>query len=132
MHQESNFCQALINTCMDFPDKTKDNDKACMNLVVICDRPTQVLRENGGKPKADFCLKPKQQKEVIKWMKDLKFPDGYAAGFRRSMNFKTMKMNGLKSCDFHIIMERLMHVMFCGYICDAVWNMLAEVSYFYR
>jgi hypothetical protein len=26
MHQESNFCQALINTCMDFPDKTKDND----------------------------------------------------------------------------------------------------------
>jgi hypothetical protein len=56
MHQESNFCQALINTCMDFPDKTKDNDKACMDLAVICDRPTQVLRENGGKPKADYCL----------------------------------------------------------------------------
>jgi hypothetical protein len=35
MHQESNFCQALINTCMDFPDKTKDNDKACMDLVVV-------------------------------------------------------------------------------------------------
>jgi hypothetical protein len=46
MHQESNFCQALINTCMDFPDKTKDNDKARMDLAMICDRPTQVLREN--------------------------------------------------------------------------------------
>jgi hypothetical protein len=32
MHQQSNFCQALINTCMDFPDKTKDNDKARMDL----------------------------------------------------------------------------------------------------
>jgi hypothetical protein len=53
MHQESNFYQALINTCMDFPDKTKDNDKVRMDLAVICDRPTQVLRENGGKPKAD-------------------------------------------------------------------------------
>jgi hypothetical protein len=45
MHQESNFCQALINTCMDFPDKTKDNNKARMDLAVICDRPTQVCLE---------------------------------------------------------------------------------------
>jgi hypothetical protein len=47
----------------------------------------------------------------MKWMKDLKFPDGQ---------------------DFHIIMERLMHVMFCGYVSDVVWKTLAEVSYFYR
>jgi hypothetical protein len=105
----------------------KDNDKARMDLAVICDRPTQVLRENRGKPKADYCLKPKQRKEVMKWMKDIKFPDGYAAGFRRSVNLKTMKMNGLKSHDFHIIMERLMPVMFRGYISNAVWKTLAEV-----
>jgi hypothetical protein len=122
MHQESNFCQALINTCMDFSDKTKDNDKALMDLAVIYDRPTQVLRENRGKPKADYCLKPKQRKEVMKWMKDIKFPDGYATGFRRSINLKTMKMNGLKSHDFHIIMERIMSVMFRGYISEAVWK----------
>jgi hypothetical protein len=79
-----------------------------------------VLRENGGKLKADYCLKPKQRKEVMKWMQDIKFPDGYAAGFRRSVNLKTMKMNGLKSHDFHIIMERLMHVMFRGYISEVV------------
>jgi hypothetical protein len=98
---------------------------------MICDRPTQVLRENRGKPKANYCLKLKQRKEVMKCMKDIKFPDGYAAGFRRSVNLKTMKMNGLKSHDFHIIMERLMPVMFRGYISDAVWKTLAEVSYFY-
>jgi hypothetical protein len=114
MHQESNFCQALINTCMDFPDKTKDNDKACMDLAVICDRSTQVLRENRGKPKADYCLKPKQRKEVMKWMKDLKFPDGYATGFRRSMNLKTMKMNGLKSHDFHIYYGK-------AHACNVSW-----------
>jgi hypothetical protein len=90
---------------MDFPDKPKDNDKEHMDLAVICDRPTQVLRENEGKPKVVYWLKPKQQKQVMKWMKDLKFPDGYAACFRRSMNLKTMKMKGLKSHDFHIMME---------------------------
>jgi hypothetical protein len=37
-----------------------------MDLVMICDHPTQVLIENGGKPKANYCLKPKQRKEVMK------------------------------------------------------------------
>jgi hypothetical protein len=67
----------------------------------------------------------------MSWMKDLKFPNGYADGCRRSMILKTMKMKGLKIQDFHIIMERLVHVMFHGYVADAVWKTLAKVSYFY-
>jgi hypothetical protein len=53
---------------MDFPDKMKDNDKARMDLAVICDRPTQVLRENGGKPKADYCLNICELVYVIKYL----------------------------------------------------------------
>jgi hypothetical protein len=68
----------------------------------------------------------------MKWMKDMKYPNGYAAGFRIYMNLKTMKMKGLKSHDFHIIMERLVLVMFRGYVSDAMWKTLAEVSYFNR
>ena len=48
------------------------------------------------------------------------------------MNVKTGKLNGLKSHDYHIIMERLLPVMFRGYLNDDVWSALAEVSYFYR
>jgi hypothetical protein len=66
------------------------------------------------------------------WMKRLKFLDGYAAGLRRSVNMMTWKLNGLKSHDYHIIMERLLHVMFRGYFDDAMWIVLAELSYFYR
>jgi hypothetical protein len=132
MHQENNFCQDLINTCLDFLDKMKDNPKARMDLAEILDHPTQVLRENKGKQKTNNCLKPKQRREVMRWMKHLKFLGGYAAGFRRSMTLKTMKMKGLKSHDFHIIMERLMLVMFRGYISHDVWKTLAKVSYFYR
>jgi hypothetical protein len=60
-----------------------------MDLAVICDRPTQVLRENGGK-KADYCLKPKQQKEVMKWMKDIKFHDGYCWYPKRGVPLTTV------------------------------------------
>ena len=65
-------------------------------------------------------------------MKRLKFPDGYAAGLKRAVNVKTGKLNGLKSHDYHIIMERLLPVMFRGYLNDDVWSTLAELSYFYR
>jgi hypothetical protein len=68
----------------------------------------------------------------MRWIKGLKFPDGYAVGLRRSVNVTTGKLTGLKSNDCHIIMERLMSVMFCSYLDDVVWMVLVELSYFYR
>jgi hypothetical protein len=48
------------------------------------------------------------------------------------VNIMTVKLIRLKSHDYHIIMERLMSVMFQGYFDDAMWMVLAELSYFYR
>jgi hypothetical protein len=39
---------------------------------------------------------------------------------------------GLKSHDYHIIIERLLHVILRGYLDDDIWEALAELSYFYR
>jgi hypothetical protein len=51
----------------------------------------------------------------------LKFPDGYTAGLRRSMNMVTGKLIG----------RLLTPVMFWGYFDDAVWMVLEELSYLY-
>jgi hypothetical protein len=82
MHQERNMGESIISTCMGFPGKTKDNRKAQQDLVELCNRPSLELKVNGGKPHASFSLKPRQRKEVMQWMKGLKFLDGYAAGLR--------------------------------------------------
>jgi hypothetical protein len=66
------------------------------------------------------------------WMKGLKLPDGYADGLRWSVNMMTWKLTGLKSHDYHIIMERLLPVMIWGYFDDVVWMVSMELSYFYR
>jgi hypothetical protein len=58
----------------------------------------------------------------------IKFPDGYVAGLKRDVNLKTGKLTGLKSHDFHILMERIISVMFRGYIPDAMWQAIAELS----
>ena len=119
-------------TCMNFSEKTKDNVKARKDLTVLCNRPSLELTESGGKPRAPFCLKPDERKEVMRWMKKIKFPDGYAAGFKRAPNLKTGKLTGLKSHDYHIMMEWLVLTMFRGYLNEDVWSALAELSHFYR
>jgi hypothetical protein len=101
-------------------------------LAKLFNRPILELSKSGGKPHGPFYLKPKQRKEVLKWLKSLKFPDDYAAGLRRILNVMTRKLTGLKSHDYHIIMERVMTIMFRGYHDDVVWKVLTELSYFYR
>jgi hypothetical protein len=57
---------------------------------------------------------------VMRWMKRLKFPDGYAAGLKQCVNVKAGKIHRLKSHDYHIIMERLLHVILHGYLNDDI------------
>jgi hypothetical protein len=65
-------------------------------------------------------------------VKNLKFLDGYAAGFRSAVNLDTGKLSGVKSHDYHIVMERLLPVMFRGYLDDDVWMVLAKLRHSYR
>jgi hypothetical protein len=65
-------------------------------------------------------------------VENLKFLDGYNNGFRRAANLELGKLSGVKSHDYHIFMERLLPVMFHGYLDDDVWMALAELSHFYR
>ena len=59
-------------------------------------------------------------------------PDGYVANLRRGVNLTTMRINGLKSHDYHIWIERLLPMMMRGYFPDNVWQVLAELSNFFR
>jgi hypothetical protein len=48
------------------------------------------------------------------------------------VNLESGKLSGVKSHDYHIFMERLLPVMFHGYLDDDLWMALAELSHFYR
>jgi hypothetical protein len=130
MHQEHNVGESILSTCMSFTDKTKDNHKATKDLALICNRPSLELKSHGGKPRAPFCLKARDRKGVLIWLKNLKFPDGDATSFRRAVNLDTGKLSGVKSHDYHIFMERLIPMMFRGYLDDDVCTALAELSIF--
>jgi hypothetical protein len=52
----------------------------------------------------------------------LKFPDRYAANIKWTVNVGIGKLNGLKSHDYHIIIERLLSVMLRGYLDTDSWQ----------
>jgi hypothetical protein len=116
--------------------KTKDNPVARLDLAELCNRnDLELIRnENGStaKPKASFCLDRNEKKLVCEWLRDLKFPDGYADNWARSVNLNTLKISGLKSHDCHIFIQRLLPVAFRDFLPTDVWEPLVELSNFFR
>jgi hypothetical protein len=84
--------------CLDVTGFKKDNMNTRKDLAALYDRPSLEDKPNAmGKlrrPKAPYCLKPTERKDVLRWLKTLKFPDRYAANIKRAVNINTGKLNG--------------------------------------
>jgi hypothetical protein len=136
MHQERNVAESIISMCFDIIDFSKDDINVRKDLDDLCNRPSMEPKINAKgnlkRTRAPYYLKPIERKEILMWLKKLKFLDRYVANIKREINVSTGKPNGLKSHDYHIIIERLMPVMFHGYFDADLWKIFAELSYFYR
>jgi hypothetical protein len=136
MHHEHNGVESIISMCLNITGLSKDNINVRKDLPALCDCPLLEVKTNAKgnltRPRAPYCLKPTERNEILKWLKKLKFSDHYAANITRAVNIGIGKLNGLKSHDYHIIMERLLPVMLHGYFDTDLWKMFVELSYFYR
>ena len=121
---------------MDIPNRTKDNAKARFDLANICDREKLHMKKTPigrwVKRKASYSLTKAQRTLVLQWIKNLKFPDGYASNLSRGVDINGGKITGMKSHDCHVFMERLLPVAFRDFLPKDIWKCLAELSYFFR
>lgn len=135
MHIEKNVFDNNFNTVMDVKAKTKDNANAREDLKLHCKRPNlELVVENGKykKPKATYVLNSDQIRIVCEWIKQLKFPDGYASNLSRCINIKERKIYGMKSHDCHVFMQRLIPLAFHGMLPKPIWGALSELSLFFK
>jgi hypothetical protein len=86
MHQERNIVESIMSMCLDVTNFMKDNMNARKDLSALCDHPLVEAKtnakENLSRPRAPYCLKPTERKEVLKWLKTLKFPDCYVENIK--------------------------------------------------
>jgi hypothetical protein len=112
MHQERNVTESIISICFYVTGFLKDNINTRKELATLCNRPSLEPKINAKgnlkRPRAPYCLKLTERKEILRWLKKLKFSDRYASNIKLTVNISTGKLNGLKSHDYHIIIKRLM------------------------
>ncbi|WVZ15584.1 hypothetical protein V8G54_013150 [Vigna mungo] len=116
MHIEKNFFDNIFNTVMNVSGKSKDNEKARMDLGLHCRRKDLELKTHSNgkmfKPKANYTLSVDQSKQVCHWLKDLRMPDGYSSNLSRCVDVNRGKVIGMKSHDCHVFMECLLPIAF--------------------
>jgi hypothetical protein len=136
MHREHNIVESIINMCFDVTGFSKNNMNVRKDLAAFCYRHSLEAKRNAKgnltRPRAPYYLKPTERKEILSWLKKLKFLDRYVSNIKRVGNASTGKLNRPKIHDYHIIIERLMTIMFRGYFNTNLWKIFVELNYFYR
>ena len=72
------------------------------------------------------------EEESIRMVSNFNISRWICSEYEEGVNLTTMRINGLKSHDYHIWIERLLPVMVRGYFPDNVWRVLVELSNFFR
>ncbi|XP_026393683.1 uncharacterized protein LOC113288780 [Papaver somniferum] len=135
MHVEKNICDNIVGTMLGIDGKNKDTEKARLDFEDMNIRKELHLRPKGDKfekPPACYTLKPEQRRDFCKFLKSVKFPDGYAANISRCANIADGKIHGLKSHDCHILLQRLLHVGIRAYLRKDVCTSIIDLCNFFH
>jgi Transposase family tnp2/Domain of unknown function (DUF4218)/Transposase-associated domain len=132
MHIEKNVFDNVFNTVMNVKGKTKDTSKSRDELGEYCHRPELHADASGKYPKASYTLDKPSKVALCEWVKDLKFPDGYASNLGRCVDMKGLRLYGMKSHDCHVFMQRLIPIAFRELLPHSVWKALTELSLFFK
>ncbi|XP_022003645.1 uncharacterized protein LOC110901103 [Helianthus annuus] len=135
MHIEKNIFDNLFHTIMG-TNKSKDNIKARKDIELLCDRPLlNIIHGNNGKMtknRGDYTLQKCDVKRVCAWMKELKFPDGYASNIGNRVNIKDNVFYSFKSHDCHVFLQRLLPLAIRGFVSNDIYEAVTELCMFFR
>ena len=118
MHIEKNICEALLATLLEIARKTKDTKKAQLDLQDMGIRKDQHPVLDKGKyklPSGSYKLSPEMKQILCNFLHDIKLPDGYASNIRRCVDVNACKVNGLKSHNCHVILQKLLPLWYAIY-----------------
>ncbi|XP_026384816.1 uncharacterized protein LOC113280404 [Papaver somniferum] len=110
---QKNFTENLFGTFMSHKDKNKDGKLARKDLKLLNLKPCLWLTEENGKvemPHAPYSLSKEEREVICKTLSTLKVPIGYSANWKRKVCLKDFQLKGLKSHDYHILMQGLMPI----------------------
>ncbi|XP_073047517.1 uncharacterized protein [Primulina eburnea] len=134
MHIEKNIFENIVKTIMNTKGKTKDNVQARLDLEALKIRPDLHPIRKGDKlelPIASYTLSAEEKHLFCLFFKQLRVSDGFSSNISQSVNLKEHKISGLKSHDFHVLLQHLLPLGIRGLLPKAVCEPLIELSLFF-
>jgi len=136
MHIEKNICENILGTLLNVQGKTKDTTNARLDLYDMGIRPEFHLQQHGNSviaPPAPYVLGKDQKIKFCKFLKGIKFPDGYAANLAKYISEDGSKVQGkLKTHSCHILLQRIIPAGLRGLVRKDVYEAVAELGTFFR
>jgi hypothetical protein len=131
MHIEKNICESILGTLLGINDKTKDSEKARLDmqhLGIKKDQHPVIKNDKYSLPPSMYSLGKEQKILLCKFLEGLKMPDGYAANIRRCVHLNECKVSGLKTHDYHVIFQKLLPIAIRDILPEDVVIPLIELS----
>jgi hypothetical protein len=135
MHIEKNICESIIGMLLHIDGKSKDSEKARLdnqNLGIWQDQHPVVENGKYTLPPSLYSLDRDQTKMLCTFLLGVRMPDGYASNIKRCVDVNGCKVSGLKSHDYHIILQKLLPFIVRHILPEAVVRPLVELSKFFN
>jgi hypothetical protein len=135
MHIEKNIYESILGTLLQMPSKSKDGEKARLDMQHMGIQEDQHPLINNGKyslPPTLYYLGKDEKKLVCEFLKGVKTPDGYASCFKRLVDVDACKISGGKTHDCHVIFHKLLSLIVRNILPQDVVVPLIELSRFFN
>ena len=135
MHIEKNICESLLGTFLALPGKSKDSINARLDFEDMCIRKDLHLKHDGGSyvvPHAPYTMDKNQKVAFYDFLRSVKFPDGYASNLASCITADGCNLQGLKTHDCHIILQRILPAALRGIMNNEIYVAIAELGNFFQ
>ncbi|GJT32647.1 zinc finger, PHD-type containing protein [Tanacetum coccineum] len=135
MHIEKNVLESILNNLL-MNDKSKDTAKERQDLERVGIRSGLWLDKNKNgkcsKPQAAYSFTPEDRKKFCQFIKEVKLPDGFGSNFKHKVTDNDTNVMGLKSHDYHIMMQRLLPYGLQQYLPPDIAKPLINLCLFFK
>jgi hypothetical protein len=133
MHIEKNICESILCTLLQIPSKSKDGEKAWLDMQHMGIQDDSYPLFKSGKyslPPALYYLGNDEKTYLHKFLEGFKISDGYASCFKRLVGVKACNVSGGKTHDCHIIFQKLLPLIVSNIFPQEVTMPLIKFSSF--
>ena len=135
MHIEKNICDSILGTLLGMEGKSKDGEKARLDMEHLGIRNDQHIVLGNGKytlPSALYTLGKDEMIWLCQFLEGVKMPDGYASNIKRSVDVNKCKVSGLKTHDCHVIFQKLLPIAVRNVLPENVALPLIQLSRYFN